>query len=472
VTSRLPLRVRLVAGFSATMLVVLAAAGAFVYWRVQFALDRGLDSELDQAARTLAPLVATDGTVGDSAAASATGVAWQVVGPDGAVVTHGGPAGTRDLAPRSVLAGASHGEVTADTGRFLPAGDVAYRLHVEPMPGSDDLLVVGVRRDHRDEALRELLGQLALAGLAALVITALVGDRLARAALTPVERYRRRAEEIARGAAGLRLDVPAGRDDEVTRLGNTLNDMLTELERAIERERRFVDEASHELRTPLTLLSSRIQVTRRRTRTVAEHEAALDELATDVARLADLAEELLALGEAESAAGQRAGSTDVHAAAARVAAARDDDRVVDVPPSAGAVPHAAAAATVVDRILTNLVDNALTHGRPPVTILVAGGATDRARWVRLVIEDAGEGMDPELLATATGRFTRAPEARSRPGSGLGLSLVESLVARAGGELRLCHAGHHEHAGGASVDVVCDHGPAMTATVLLPAADDD
>jgi signal transduction histidine kinase len=468
---RLPLRVRLVAGFSVTMLVVLAAAGAFVYWRVQFALDRGLESELDQAARTLAPLVAPDGSVGDTEAAEATGVAWQVVRPDGAVVAHGGPAGTRDMAPPSVLAEAAHGEVTADTGRFLPGGDVAYRLQVGPVQGSDDLLVVGVRRDHRDEALRELVAQLALAGLAALVFTALVGDRLARAALTPVERYRRRAEEIAHGATGLRLDVPTGRDDEVTRLGNTLNDMLAELERAIDRERRFVDEASHELRTPLTLLSSRIQVTRRRTRTVAEHEAALDELATDVARLTDLAEELLALGEAEAAAGQRSESTDVQAAAARVAAARDGGRVVVVPPSAGAVPHAAAAATVVDRILTNLVGNALTHGCPPVRILVAGVEVDRACWVRLVIEDAGKGMDPDLLATATGRFTRAPEARSRPGAGLGLSLVESLVARAGGELRLCHAGHHEHAGGTGVAVACDHGPAMTATVLLPAADE-
>ena len=69
-----------------------------------------------------------------------------------------------------------------------------------------------------------------LAGLAALVVAALVGDLLARAALRPVERYRRRAAEIAGGADGLRLDVPPDRDDEVTRLGHTLNDMLAALE--------------------------------------------------------------------------------------------------------------------------------------------------------------------------------------------------------------------------------------------------
>jgi signal transduction histidine kinase len=78
-------------------------------------------------------------------------------------------------------------------------------------------------------------------------------------------------------------------------------------------------------------------------------------------------------------------------------------------------------------------------------------------------------MEPALLAKATGRFTRASEARSRPGAGLGLALVDGLVARAGGELRLCHAGHHQIAGSVQSTVCCDHGPEMTVTVLLRAA---
>ena len=70
--SRLPLRVRLVAGFSATMLVVLAAAGAFVYWRVQYALDRGLDTELRSATGVIEPLIGRDGTVSSKEAADAS----------------------------------------------------------------------------------------------------------------------------------------------------------------------------------------------------------------------------------------------------------------------------------------------------------------------------------------------------------------------------------------------------------------
>jgi signal transduction histidine kinase len=67
---------------------------------------------------------------------------------------------------------------------------------------------------------------------------------------------------------------------------------------------------------------------------------------------------------------------------------------------------------------------------------------------------------------ATARFARADEARSRPGSGLGLSVVKALVVAAGGELRMCFGGHHER-WGKSVSVACEHGPEMTVTILLP-----
>ena len=74
----------------------------------------------------------------------------------------------------------------------------------------------------------------------------------AGAALRPVEAMRRRAAEISASEPGARLPVPEARD-ELARLGETLNEMLGRLEAALERERRFVDDASHELRTPLAL---------------------------------------------------------------------------------------------------------------------------------------------------------------------------------------------------------------------------
>ncbi|KRE94310.1 histidine kinase [Nocardioides sp. Soil774] len=465
----LPLRRRLVAGFAAAMLVLLTAAGAVVYWRVQYALDRGLDTELRSARAVIIPLVDAAGHVTSPEAADATGTGWQVLGADGSVLDSGGAAPGRTLVPDSALP--ATGSRTLDVGSMLPIAAAPYRVEVTVLGATDgaaSYVLVGVRRDHRDEALRELLLQMSLAGVGALVVASLVGDQLARLALRPVERYRRRASEIASGSGHRRLEVPTRRDDEVTRLGHTLNEMLGALEESLTRERQFVGDASHELRTPLTLLRTRIQLARRRERSVAEHEAVLDELAVDVARLADLAEQLLELDRTSSSHGSSGDLVDlgevVAAEVGRWRAAhpdRADGVVVDEP---DARVHAAVGRQALERIVTNLLANALAHGSAPVRVVVRreGG------HAVLQVADEGPGMDPDMLAQATRRFSRAPEARARPGAGLGLSLVEHLAVSAGGELRLCHAGHHASTGVAA-DVECLHDDRMTATVLLPVA---
>ncbi len=465
----LPLRLRLVAGFSAAMLVLLVVVGAFVYWRVQYALDRGLDTELASAEEVIAPLVAADGSVRSREAADATGAGWQVLDVGGAVLDSGGPAPGTPLVKASALAAVDGGGRTLEVGSLLPVSAAPYRVEVTPLaeqaPDGPAYLLVGVRRDHRDEALRELLLQMSLAGLGALVIASAVGDLLARLALRPVERYRRRAAEIATGSSHLRLDVPTVRDDEVTRLGHTLNEMLAAKDESLDRERQFVGDASHELRTPLTLLRSRIQVARRRDRTVVEHEAVLDELAVDVSRLADLADDLLELDRTAATDAALTTATDlaevVADEVARWQAAHPDraDDVVLAGPNGPLVVRADARA--MGRVVTNLLGNALAHGSPPVHLRMR----HRSGWASLQVVDEGPGMSADLLARATRRFTRAAEARSRPGAGLGLALVEHLVKGAGGELRLCAGGQHTSYG-VVADIPCTHDERMTATVLV------
>lgn len=462
--SRLPLRVRLVSGFSVAMLLGLSAAGGFVYWRVEYALDRGLDTELTQASQALIALVDPDGSVDNRAAADATGVAWQILTSSGMVRDHGGPVRRQPMVGPGRLTAAPGSSATYNVGEMLPISAAPFRLRVTALSGhSGRYLVVAIRRDHRDEALRELLVQLTVAGVAMLAFTALVGERLARAALQPVERYRRTAEAIAAGATELRLDVPVDRDDEVTRLGHTFNAMLASLARALERERRFINDASHELRTPITLLRSRIQLARRRPRSTEEYEHTLDELEVDVDRLASLAEHLLDVGSAGENAGVQ--PSDLTAVARR---AVDDLRTAgDADELIVSIPKRPIEVTMgpidLARVVTNLLDNAHAHGAEPVTL-----AVDLATplWARIVVTDTGPGMPADFLPTATRRFARADPARSSPGSGLGLALVEALVTKAGGSLRLCQGGDHI-VFGRTTPIECDHGPAMTVTVLLP-----
>lgn len=472
------------------MFVLLTGAGAFVYWRVQYALDHNLDSNLERAATAIAPHVTSNGVLPGNDASLATIDGFQVLTADGRVLSHDGRLSTdAALAPEDTLA-ARRSAILRNTGELFLDNNQALRLYAVPLrtdrvgtsPNAPAVLVVALDREQHDEALRELLGQLTAAGIATLVLTAVVGDLLARAALRPVETYRRQAADIAAGAPTLRLDVPPERDDEITRLGHTLNDMLDALSRALERERRFTNDASHELRTPLTRLTSRVQLTLRRSRTVAEHERALEEIREDLTRLTALADELLTLGSAGShgpsdAAPSSGEPTDLAATARKSASLHASLAPVGSPYSvAGALSVQTTGRALVDvdslrleRIVDNLLDNAALHGDTPVTLTVDDvDAPGVGRWVRMTVRDSGPGMPADLLATATERFARAAEARSRPGSGLGLALVATLVRTAGGEIRLCYDGVHQSTGRRTT-VPCEHDDAMTVTVVLPAA---
>ncbi|MCW3842537.1 HAMP domain-containing histidine kinase [Micromonospora yasonensis] len=466
---RLPLRVRLIAGFAAAMLVVLTGAGAFVYLRVRYALDLRLDEDL-AAQSTQLTTAARTGTPPAAAARPGPGEYWQLLDATNHVLaaSPGLPRGS--LLTPDQLDRALHRPVRADRGSLLPISARPLRLYAVPVhagarpaAGQPAVTVAAVRRDQRDEALRELIGQLALANLAALAVASLVGYRLARAALAPVERYRAEAARIAAGETGVRLAVPAT-DDEVARLGRTLNDMLTALESALERERQFINDASHELRTPLTLLSTELELALRRPRSTAELEQTLRAAAADTADLIALADTLLALGvppvpgaAAEVDVGElAAGLTDRYRAGSRA----DTLRTRITP---GLTVRGDPAR--LGRVVTNLLDNALRYGAPPVTVTV-----DRADGlVRLMVHDNGPGMDPEFLPHAAERFRRADTARTSPGTGLGLSLVEAIVRAHHGELWICSAGAH-HRISAVFAGECRH-PAVgtTVTVLLPAA---
>jgi two-component system OmpR family sensor kinase len=470
---RLPLRVRLVAGFSAAMLLVLAAAGAFVYWRVTFALDRQVNEDLLEVSNRLTPFIAPSGQLRADAPPLPSSELYQVLDADGKVLTSSASLGGEPLLNAALARTALSAPVRRDVGDLLPINRRPLRAYATALVHRDSqraaILVVAVRRDHRDEALLELLVQLTVAGLGALLVTAVVGDRLARLALRPVERYRVQAADIIAGKTGVRLDVPPGRDDEVTRLGHQLNDTLDALEGALDTERRFVNDASHELRTPLTLLKTRVQLALRRPRTVEEHEQVLAEIQTDIVRLTQLAEQLLAVGTGTPARSD-ADSTDLAAIANDEVARRNMLAVghpdLPGPPqlrvrTSGAV-LVGLEPTQVTQLINNLMDNAVLHGRSPITVTVdkVSGAG------RLAVADHGDGMAPHLLATATQRFTRSAESRSRPGFGLGLSLVDNIVTRAGGELRLCHAGNHQRFGHPH-PAPCRHGDEMTVTALLP-----
>jgi signal transduction histidine kinase len=237
--------------------------------------------------------------------------------------------------------------------------------------------------------------------------------------------------------------------------------MLGRLESALERERSFVADASHELRTPLSLLRAELELALRRPRSVAELEDALRSAAADTDRLIRLAEDLLVLARADRgglalrpqplAVGELAERVAGRFATTAASAARAVE--VDVPPELELV----ADAPRLEQALGNLVDNALRHGRGTVRV----SARRREGAVELHVSDEGPGFAADFLPRAFERFSRADEARSGDGAGLGLAVADAVARAHGGS---AHAGAAER-GGADVWIAFPAGASQRVTAL-------
>jgi hypothetical protein len=220
---RRPIVTRLVLAVAVAMTLVLVLAAAFVYWRVAYALDRQLDQDLSAWRRVVERSVAQ----GQQPPGDTPGLSYQVYDDRARLVA--GDDGLPRLVDRDRLADGTPQRF--DRGRFLPAADHAYRVEISRIgtPSGTRVVASVISRRKHDEALRELLLQLAIADLLALAAASFVGYRTARAALNPVESYRRAAAAAGAGGAE-RLPVAPDRDDELSRLGHTFNDLLDRID--------------------------------------------------------------------------------------------------------------------------------------------------------------------------------------------------------------------------------------------------
>ncbi|HVG75985.1 MAG TPA: ATP-binding protein [Thermoleophilaceae bacterium] len=300
------------------------------------------------------------------------------------------------------------------------------RLRLLARPAGNRVVIVGATREDREEALGSLKDVLLIGLPIALVLSALAAYGVATAALRPVSVMRAEAAEISRLESGRRLPVPQGRD-ELSQLGDTLNEMLERLERSAERERGFVASASHELRTPLALLRTELELALREGRSPEELREAVASAASESDRLVQLAEDLLVLARAdEGRLPVRPEQLDVAELLATTARrfqtrAADAGRELQVAEPDGLVLRADRLRA--EQALANLVDNALRHGEGAVE-LAAEPAGD---GVLLHVRDRGPGFDPALNGHAFERFTRGDRARSRGGTGLGLAIVDAIA---------------------------------------------
>jgi signal transduction histidine kinase len=438
--ARIPLRLRLTLVFAGVMAIVLAGAGVAIRAGLAAALDESIDVSLRTRAAEVRALVGGPEGGLDRAGAGALVEAdesfAQVLGADGRVLDSTPAQRDRPLLDDADVARGLRGPTLLERDA-VPGLDGRVRLLAVPGgDGAEDrVVVVGSSIGDRDEAIGRLTVLLLGGGAAALVLASAAGYGLASAALRPVEGMRRRAAGISGAGDGARLPVPPA-DDEVRRLGETLNAMLERIDAAIARERAFVADAGHELRTPLAIVKAELELAGRGERSPAELRAAITSAGEETDRLIRLAEALLAVarveeGRAAPGAEPIAARQLLEAARARFAArAAAAGRPLEVEP--GEPARVLGDRVRLEAALDALVDNALTHGAGAVR-LAAGGAADA---VELHVLDEGPGVPAAFLPHAFERFSRADPARGRGGAGLGLAIARAVARASGGEAGL------------------------------------
>ncbi len=433
---RLPIRVRVTLAFAGVMAIVLVAVGLFLYLRLEAQLNHSIDQGLRSRATEVSAL-ARDAHGGGLSDTDTSPLIEQdesfaeIVTADGTVVDASSQLDGAVALTDDQLARASASAIFIETDD-VPGVEGPVRVLAVPveLSGRRLVAVVGSSLGDRNEALDGLAKLMLIGGPVALLLASLAGYGMAGAALRPVDAMRRRAAEISASEPGERLPVPAARD-EISRLGDTLNAMLGRLEEALERERRFVDDASHELRTPLALHKIELELALLHASGEAELRTAIASATDEIDRLIALAEQLLVVARSEDgevridrqpfAAEDAIGAITARFAGRAARAGRPLEHVrSDL--------ELEADRARVEQALTNLVDNALSHGEGAVTI----EARPNGAGVEIHVTDEGPGMPEDFIEHAFERFSRADVARTRGGTGLGLAVVDAIARAHGG----------------------------------------
>ena len=448
--SRVPIKLRLTLAFAVTMVVVLALMGGFVYVRFRSELDRTIDLNLRTQTAALVPLIVGSEAGLTSAVSSPLFQGHesfvQVLDARGRVL-----AATSDLRGVLLLNGRQLAAalrraqlITRDPTPPLTEGSRLLTTTIATSTHGRVVLIVGATLDERSAALSNLAVLLALVGPLALIIASVAGYGLASAALRPVELMRRRAAAVSASEPGVRLPLPPA-DDELRRLGATLNDMLSRLEKSFAREKTFVANASHELRTPLATLKVELELALRRERTADELRRALVSVDDEVDRLSALADDLLVLARADEVGlpirRVEISITDMLNRLGDRFGAQHTNIAVTVPDGM----HLFGDPERLEQALGNLIDNAIRFGGPNVTLRAS--ATELG--AELHVQDCGPGFPIGFEELAFERFTRADPGRAGRGAGLGLSIVRTIAQAHGGD---AHAANRRE-GGADVWIV-------------------
>ncbi|MTD57321.1 sensor histidine kinase [Amycolatopsis pithecellobii] len=421
-------RVTLLAAACVAVVMALVSIGAYVtvYNNLYQQVDDNLQVRAIAAAQT--PQVRQGLQEFPGAILSSTDIQICLLDSSGAVTLP--KAGMQPPISQAELA-VSQGSVSSSIRTDSKTDMRVVALHYGP----GQALVLAQSLTPTKQTLNQLAIVLALIGGGGIIVAALAGTAVARTGLRPVERLTAATEYVTR--TGDLRPIPVSGDDELARLTTSFNTMLGTVAESQERQRQLVADAGHELRTPLTSLRTNLELLlsanragapslseKDRVEIEADITAQLDELTQLIGDLVELAREDEPRTEYE-----RVEMVEVVERALDRARRRTSDIEFDVAlqPWVLTGDHSA-----LERAVLNLLDNAVKFSPPGSTVRVRMRPLGDGSAV-VEVADSGPGIAEADLPRVFDRFYRSSEARTLPGSGLGLSIVKQAAQRHGGD---------------------------------------
>ena len=408
------LRVRIVVSSSLLVLVVVvistgAVAALFTAGRVH-----DIDAQTRTEAGTISSLVTTGQLPAVLPVPAGSPLLAQVLAADGTVLS-----ATPGASRTQPLADPTDAGVATDEQGGYAATPLRRRVAHQRLAGQPVTVVVAIPLSDVRRVLRSLRDVLLLIVPLLVLGAAAAVWWVAGRALRPVEHLRAAAEALALvppGMTPLQQLPSAPGDDEIARLGRTLNVMLSARQHAMQQQADFVTAAAHELRSPLSSLQVQLDVAAAHPELVRLPEL-LNELRQDTERLTALADELLTMARLDGTNAVRRDRLDLTALAGAV----------------GDPIWVSGDEEALRRLINNVVSNAHRHA----TVVEIHTRADGDDAV-MDVDDNGPGIPPSDRERVFDRWVRleASRARSSGGFGLGLALVHDIVAAHGGTVAI------------------------------------
>jgi signal transduction histidine kinase len=314
---------------------------------------------------------------------------------------------------------------------------------------------MGESKEENDEILEVIVGVFIRTLLLILPLGAVTGWFMARRALAGVEEVTRTARRISKGDFTHRVPIKS-RGYEIERLATTFNYMLDRINALISGIREVTDNIAHDLRSPITSMRGTVETTLMNTPNIADYKHMAGNTIEECDRLLGMINAMLDISEAETGAEsldiQAIDVPEVVRQACELFQPLAEEKDISLTLKASNSCHIRGDIKKIQRLVANLLDNALKYTSPGGAVSVEVACGDKGVEVR--VDDNGIGIAGDELPHIFQRFFRSDQSRSQEGTGLGLSLAQAIA----------------HAHGGCIDVQSEPGKGSSFVLKLPKAE--